>query len=302
MNKWMEEQYEALGISREVYEFGEKIEDSLKERFAAIDATAEYNQLKVIKAMQDNRVSAECFNMSSGYGYNDLGRDTLEKEIVSLDNVNARIAELLEEIQKNMFKMAKENTERKTTIAKRLYDEALKNGSVSLLKIDDYYYNKDKIPLSNNGKRNYDHPDSYDSSLILEHLQNLKKGIAINKPLYDFVTQSRKTTTEKIYPSNVIIVEGIMAFAIDKLLNLYDIKIFVDTPDDIRFIRRLQRDMTIRGRILDSVVCQYLESVRPMHHAFVEPSKKYADIIIPEGGYNDVAFDILMSKIEKLQK
>ena len=190
----------------------------------------------------------------------------------------------------------------KTTIAKRLYDEALKNGSVSLLKIDDYYYNKDKIPLSNNGKRNYDHPDSYDSSLILEHLQNLKKGIAINKPLYDFVTQSRKTTTEKIYPSNVIIVEGIMAFAIDKLLNLYDIKIFVDTPDDIRFIRRLQRDMTIRGRSLDSVVCQYLESVRPMHHAFVEPSKKYADIIIPEGGYNDVAFDILMSKIEKLQK
>ena len=152
----------------------------------------------------------------------------------------------------------------KTTIAKRLYDEALKNGSVSLLKIDDYYYNKDKIPLSNNGKRNYDHPDSYDSSLILEHLQNLKKGIAINKPLYDFVTQSRKTTTEKIYPSNVIIVEGIMAFAIDKLLNLYDIKIFVDTPDDIRFIRRLQRDMTIRGRSLDSVVCQYLESVRPI--------------------------------------
>lgn len=130
----------------------------------------------------------------------------------------------------------------KTTIAKRLYDEALKNGSVSLLKIDDYYYNKDKIPLSNNGKRNYDHPDSYDSSLILEHLQNLKKGIAINKPLYDFVTQSRKTITEKIYPSNVIIVEGIMAFAIDKLLNLYDIKIFVDTPDDIRFIRRLQRE------------------------------------------------------------
>ena len=93
-----------------------------------------------------------------------------------------------------------------------------------------------------------------------------------------------------------------MAFAIDNLLNLYDIKIFVDTPDDIRFIRRLQREMTIRGRSLDSVVCLYLESVRPMHHAFVEPSKKYADIIIPEGGYNDVAFDILMSKIEKLQK
>ena len=188
----------------------------------------------------------------------------------------------------------------KTTIAKRLYDEALKNGSVSLLKIDDYYYNKDKIPLSNNGKRNYDHPDSYDSSLILEHLQNLKKGIAINKPLYDFVTQSRKTTTEKIYPSNVIIVEGIMAFAIDKLLNLYDIKIFVDTPDDIRFIRRLIRDVKKRGRTIDSVIEQYTTTVKVMHNTFIEPSRKYADIIIPEGGHNQVAIDLLTTKISSI--
>ena len=144
--------------------------------------------------------------------------------------------------------------------------------------------------------------DSYDSNLIYEHLLALKKGMSINKPLYDFISQSRINKTETVQPSNVIIVEGIMAFAIDKLLNLYDIKIFVDTPDDIRFIRRLQRDMVNRGRSIDSVISQYLESVRPMHHAFVEPSKKFADIIIPEGGYNDVAFDILMSKIEKLQK
>lgn len=190
----------------------------------------------------------------------------------------------------------------KTTIAKRLYEEALKNGSVSLIRIDDYYYDKVRIPLSENGKRNYDHPDSYDSNLIYEHLLALKKGMSINKPLYDFISQSRINKTETVQPSNVIIVEGIMAFAIDKLLNLYDIKIFVDTPDDIRFIRRLQRDMVNRGRSIDSVISQYLESVRPMHHAFVEPSKKFADIIIPEGGYNDVAFDILMSKIEKLQK
>ncbi len=190
----------------------------------------------------------------------------------------------------------------KTTIAKRLYEEALKNGSVSLIRIDDYYYDKERIPLSENGKRNYDHPDSYDSNLIYEHLLALKKGMSINKPLYDFISQSRINKTETVQPSNVIIVEGIMAFAIDKLLNLYDIKIFVDTPDDIRFIRRLQRDMVNRGRSIDSVISQYLESVRPMHHAFVEPSKKFADIIIPEGGYNDVAFDILMSKIEKLQK
>lgn len=190
----------------------------------------------------------------------------------------------------------------KTTIAKRLYDEAIKNGSVALIKIDDYYYNKDKIPLSENGKRNYDHPHSYDSKLLLEHLKTLKKGNPIKKPIYDFVTQSRMNETELITPANIIIVEGIMAFAIDDLKDLYDIKIFVDTPDDIRFIRRLSRDMSNRGRTLESVVNQYYESVRPMHIAFVEPSKRFADIIIPEGGHNDVAFDILMSKVEKLQK
>lgn len=190
----------------------------------------------------------------------------------------------------------------KTTIAKRLYDEAIKNGSVALIKIDDYYYNKDKIPLSESGKRNYDHPHSYDSKLLLEHLKTLKEGKPINKPVYDFVTQSRMNKTELVLPSNIIIVEGIMAFAINGLKDQYDIKIFVDTPDDIRFIRRLSRDMTDRGRTLESVVNQYYESVRPMHIAFVEPSKRFADIIIPEGGHNDVAFDILMSKIEKLQK
>ncbi len=190
----------------------------------------------------------------------------------------------------------------KTTIAKRLYEEASKNGSVTLIKIDDYYYNKEKIPLNENGKRNYDHPDAYDSSLLITQINSLKEGKPIDKPLYDFISQSRLIKTEKVYPSNIIIVEGIMAFAIAKLRKLYDIKIFVDTPDDIRLIRRLKRDMEDRGRTFSSIVSQYLESVRPMHHAFVEPSKKYADLIIPEGGYNDVAFDILMSKIEKIQK
>lgn len=190
----------------------------------------------------------------------------------------------------------------KTTIAKRLYEEASKNGSVTLIKIDDYYYNKEKIPLNENGKRNYDHPDAYDSSLLITQINSLKEGKPIDKPLYDFISQSRLLKTEKVYPSNIIIVEGIMAFAIAKLRKLYDIKIFVDTPDDIRLIRRLKRDMEDRGRTFSSIVSQYLESVRPMHHAFVEPSKKYADLIIPEGGYNDVAFDILMSKIEKIQK
>ena len=189
----------------------------------------------------------------------------------------------------------------KTTIAKRLYDEASKNGSVSLIRLDDYYFNMDKVVRSKTGKLNYDHPDSYDIDYIMAHLNELKEGRAINKPIYDFVTHSRMSEYEVVEPSNIIIVEGIMAFAFDKLLPLYDIKIFVDTADDIRFIRRLNRDMSDRGRTLESVVEQYMDTVRPMHHAFVEPSKKYADIIVPEGGHNNIAFGMLMSMIEKLQ-
>lgn len=190
----------------------------------------------------------------------------------------------------------------KTTIAQRMYEETLKNGSATLIKLDDYYFNRDSIVYSEKGNANYDHPDSYDSNLILEHLKELKKGNSIEKPIYDFVTHSRLNVTEHIDPSQIIIVEGIMAFAIAKLRKLYDIKIFVDTEDDIRFIRRLKRDMSERGRTLDSVVEQYLDTVRPMHIAFVEPSKKFADIIVPEGGHNNVAFDMLMSMVEKLQK
>lgn len=190
----------------------------------------------------------------------------------------------------------------KTTIAQRMYEETLKNGSATLIKLDDYYFNRDSIVYSEKGNANYDHPDSYDSNLILEHLKELKKGNPIEKPIYDFVTHSRLNITEHVEPSQIIIVEGIMAFAIAKLRKLYDIKIFVDTEDDIRFIRRLKRDMSERGRTLDSVVEQYLDTVRPMHIAFVEPSKKFADIIVPEGGHNNVAFDMLMSMVEKLQK
>ena len=189
----------------------------------------------------------------------------------------------------------------KTTIAKRLFDEASKNGSVSLIRIDDYYFNMDKVIRSKTGNLNYDHPDSYDIELIMSHLSDLRKGKQIYKPLYDFVTHSRMSEYELVEPSNIIIVEGIMAFALDRLLPLYDIKIYVDTADDIRFIRRLKRDMKDRGRTLESVVEQYMDTVRPMHHAFVEPSKKYADIIVPEGGHNNVAFGMLMSMIEKLQ-
>jgi len=197
--------------------------------------------------------------------------------------------------------IAGETSSGKTTIANRLYDEAIKTGTVALIKIDDYYHNKDKVQRTETGKANYDHPDSYDTDYLIKQLNELKNGNAIDKPLYDFVVQARKTETEHIEPAQIIIVEGILTFAIPRLRKLFDIKIFVDTPDDIRFIRRLKRDIQDRGRSLESVVNQYLESVRPMHIAFVEPSKRFADIIIPEGGHNDVAFDILLSKLKQLQ-
>ncbi len=188
----------------------------------------------------------------------------------------------------------------KTTIAKRLYDEASKIGSVALIRIDDYYYGKIKVPLNELGQMNFDHPDAYDIELLMSHLKLLQNGQSINKPIYDFVTSSRLEQTELVEPADVIIVEGIMAFAITKLKKIFDIKLFVDTPDDIRFIRRLKRDIVDRGRSLESVINQYLSSVRPMHEAFVEPSKKFADIIIPDGGHNEVAMDFLITKITQL--
>lgn len=188
----------------------------------------------------------------------------------------------------------------KTTIAKRLYEETKKFGSVILIRIDDYYFGKSNVPKLKDGRVNFDHPDAYDIDLIVEHLDSLLNYKAIDKPTYDFVESKRTDITEHIEPSDVIIVEGIMTFAIEKLRNYFDIKIFVDTDDDIRFIRRLKRDLIDRGRTLDSVVDQYLSSVRPMHQAFVEPSKKYADIIIPDGGHNEVAMDFLITKLVQI--
>jgi uridine kinase len=188
----------------------------------------------------------------------------------------------------------------KTTIAKQLYNQSLNLGSVTVIKLDDYYLDLSHISLEERKKVNYDHPSSYDSTLFLQHLSDLKEGKPIDKPTYDFVEHNRATKTERILPSNVIIVEGIMIFAIPLLRDLFDIKIFVDTPDDVRFIRRLQRDIRDRGRDVSSVVNQYLQTVRPMHMQFVEPSKIYADIIIPEGGENVVAIDIIVTKIHRL--
>lgn len=190
----------------------------------------------------------------------------------------------------------------KTTIAKQLYNEANKIGSVVLIRIDDYYFGKVNVPKTEDGRANFDHPDAYDVDLIIEHLNDLINHKSIEKPTYDFVESKRTHITEHIEPAEVIIVEGIMVFAIEALRKYFDIKIFVDTPDDIRFIRRLRRDMVDRGRTLDSIVNQYMSSVRPMHEAFVEPSKKFADIIVPDGGHNKVAMDFLITKIKQLLK
>ena len=186
----------------------------------------------------------------------------------------------------------------KTTIAKKVYQETSKQGTVSMIKIDDYYKILDHLTYDERTRVNYDHPDAYDIELLTKHLQDLKNGITIQKPVYDFVVHNRsKEITETIEPSNIIILEGILTLAIKELRDMCDIKLYVDTPDDIRFIRRLARDIKDRGRDVESIVEQYLTTVRPMHHTFVERSKTFADLIIPEGGNNNVAIDFIITKI-----
>ena len=190
----------------------------------------------------------------------------------------------------------------KTTVAKKVYEASKKYGSVTVIKLDDYYHCLDDLSMEYRKKVNYDHPSSFDVELAVKHLQDLKNGKAIDKPIYDFVIHNRKKETERIEPKNVVIMEGILTFAIPEIKDMFDIKLFVDTPDDIRIIRRLTRDIKDRGRDLDSVIDQYVNTVRPMHLSFVETSKKYADIIIPGGGNNEVAIDFIVTKIVDLLK
>lgn len=190
----------------------------------------------------------------------------------------------------------------KTTIAKRLKELAEPHGKVAMLRLDDYYKDMKHMTLEERRKVNFDHPDSYDIDLLIKHINDLQNNIQIQKPVYDFVYSIRSEETELVDPSDLIIVEGILIFCFPELLQLFDMKIFVDTLDDIRFIRRLKRDMEKRGRTIESVVNQYYSTVRPMHHTFVEPSKRNADIIVPEGGKNEVAIDILSTKLRSLLK
>ncbi|HBP25368.1 MAG TPA: uridine kinase [Acholeplasmatales bacterium] len=185
----------------------------------------------------------------------------------------------------------------KTTVARKIYQMSQSLGSVVVIKLDDYYNENSHLTIEQRRIINYDHPSSYDSQLLIKHLKRLRSGQSIDKPTYDFVEHNRAKATERIDPADVIIVEGIMIFAIPELRKLFDIKLYVHTPDDVRFIRRLTRDINERGRSVDSVINQYLTTVRPMHLEYVEPSRVYADLIIPEGGQNEVAIDIIATKI-----
>ncbi|MBC7900970.1 MAG: uridine kinase, partial [Saprospiraceae bacterium] len=171
----------------------------------------------------------------------------------------------------------------KTTIARAIVKEVGAQ-NVILVEQDSYYRNLADMPLDERHQANFDHPDSIDSEMLYNHLKRLKSGDSVEMPIYDFKTHTRNAETEHIVPKPVVIVEGILIFAEPRISSLLDCRVFVDTPDDIRFIRRLQRDITERGRTVESVIAQYYRTVRPMHHEFVEPSKRNADIIIPEGG------------------
>jgi len=185
----------------------------------------------------------------------------------------------------------------KTTVASELVAAFPKN-EVVYLSFDHYYRDLSHLPLSERKLTNFDHPDSLESDLFIAHVETLKNGRPIDRPTYDFVTHTRIDKTIRLHPTPIIIVEGILTFVYPKLRELLDMKIFVDTESDVRFIRRLDRDIKERGRTVDSVVAQYIKTVRPMHIEFVEPSKRFADIIIPEGR-NDVALHVLITAIRQ---
>lgn len=212
------------------------------------------------------------------------------------------LVERVEKMKPVLIGIAGGTASGKTTIAEKIYDASLSYGTVAIIKIDDYYKSLDHLSFDERKKINYDHPNAYDIELLISHLNDLLNNKAVKQPIYDFAKHTRSKQIKKINPASVIIVEGIMTFAIPELRKMFEVKIFVDTPDDVRFIRRLTRDLDFRGRTVESVIDQYLTTVRPMHLTFVEPSKKYADIIIPEGGKNKVAIDFLVAKIVNILK
>lgn len=188
----------------------------------------------------------------------------------------------------------------KSSISRQLKEHYENTNSVVIIRQDDYYHDQGHMVMEERVKTNYDHPLAFDNALLVVQLQQLLAQERICKPTYDFVQHTRSEITEVIEPSDVIVMEGLFVLEHEELRKLCDIKIFVDTEADVRFIRRLQRDVKKRGRTMDSVITQYTTTVRDMHRLYVEPSKRYADVIIPEGGHNKVAIDLLITKISSI--
>jgi uridine kinase len=184
----------------------------------------------------------------------------------------------------------------KTTVARKVAS-GLPTGAVATLEHDSYYKDRSEVPFSERASLNYDHPDSLDNELLVEHLTSLRAGRAIEVPVYDFKTHSRLKVTRHLDPAPLIILEGILVFVDEQIRVQLDMKIFVDTDADIRIMRRIRRDIEDRGRDFGSIREQYYRTVRPMHLQFVEPSKRWADVIIPEGGENYVAMDMVVGKL-----
>ena len=188
----------------------------------------------------------------------------------------------------------------KTSIAMKIKDMFSDTKSVLILRMDDYYKDQTHLSMEERVLTNYDHPFAFDNDLLISQLKELLAGRSVEKPTYDFVTHNRSDVVEHLEPADVILLEGLFVLENEDLRQLENIKVFVDTEADIRFIRRLVRDVKERGRSLDSVVNQYVTTVRVMHTTFIEPTKRYADIIIPEGGSNTVAIDLLATKISSI--
>ncbi len=189
----------------------------------------------------------------------------------------------------------------KTTVVRRIV-ESLGLEQATLLQHDRYYRDRNDLRLEERAALNYDHPNSLETDLLVRHVRDLKNGIPVDVPQYDFTRHARLSETETFQPRRALIVEGILIFADAPLRELMDIKVFVDTDSDTRFIRRLQRDVAERGRTMDSVIDQYQTTVKPMHLEFVEPSKRYADVIIPLGGHNTVAIELLLTMLRSVSR
>ena len=184
----------------------------------------------------------------------------------------------------------------KSTVARRIAG-SLAAPDVAFIDMDAYYRNFAHLPLDERRRVNWDHPDALDIDLLVDHLALLRAGMPVDKPTYDFVTHTRTAHVERIEPGRVVVIDGILLFADERVRAHCDVKVFVDADADIRLIRRIRRDMTERGRPLDEILTQYLSTVQPMHLQFVEPSKRYADVIVPRGGHNEVAIEMLVAKI-----